>query len=115
MTGDRFTGKTSNKREITLIQAEHLDVVGKLLGKTVDPGPLRRNIVVSGINLLALHNQMFKLGNLVLEGTGFCFPCSKMEEVLGPGGYNAMRGHGGITACVIEPGVISIGDKVGLL
>lgn len=115
LSGDRFIGKSSNKREITLIQEEHLEAVAKLLGKPVDPEPLRRNIVVSGINLLALHNQMFKIGDLVLEGTGYCFPCSKMEEALGPGGYNAMRGHGGITARVVEPGVLSIGDKVSLL
>lgn len=77
----------------------------------VRPEQLRRNIVVSGINLLALKNQSFQLGEAVLESTGPCHPCSRMEEALGAGGYNAMRGHGGITARVISPGNVQVGDK----
>lgn len=116
LTGDRFTGTTASKRQVTLIQAEHLVAVGGLLGReAVDPALTRRNIVVAGVNLLALRHARFRVGSVLLEGTGPCAPCSRMEEALGPGGFNAMRGHGGITARVLEAGVIRVGDEVMLV
>ncbi|MEO1745556.1 MAG: MOSC domain-containing protein [Pseudomonadota bacterium] len=101
------------KRAVTLIQAEHLPVIASLAAKeTLDPTELRRNIVVSGINLIALRGMMVKMGTSVLMITGPCAPCSRMEELLGEGGYNAMRGHGGVTAEVLTPGQVAIGDKL---
>lgn len=115
LAGDHYQG-SSKKRQITLIQAEHLNGVAAILGKeAIDPSLTRRNIVVSGINLLSLQDQQFKIGEVILETTGLCYPCSRMEENLGPGGYNAMRGHGGINAKVIKGGTIRVGDSVALL
>ena len=111
LEGDRTT--RLGKRSVTLIQAEHLPVIAGLAGLSeVHPGVLRRNLVISGINLLALKAAIFSIGEVVLEGTGICAPCSRMEEALGEGAYNAMRGHGGITASVLEPGRFTIGDAV---
>ncbi|MEH6562787.1 MAG: MOSC domain-containing protein [Marinobacter sp.] len=78
----------------------------------IGPEVFRRNIVVSGLNLLALKGKTFQIGGVVLEYTGLCHPCSKMEISLGPGGYNAMRGHGGITTRVVEGGDMALGDAV---
>lgn len=115
LMGDRYAGR-GGKREVTLIQFEHLPVIANLLGtERVRAQDLRRNIVVSGINILALRQQRFEIGSAVLEGVDFCHPCSKMEAMLGPGGYNAVRGHGGITARVIRAGVIRLGDQVRML
>ena len=115
LAGDRYAG-TSGKRQVTLIQTEHLPVMASLLGReAIDPALLRRNICVSGLNLLALKGKRFQIGDAVLEYTGLCHPCSFMEEVFGDGGYNAIRGHGGITASVIHTGIIRLNDPVKMI
>ena len=110
--GDHYSGQSGN-RHVTLIQAEHLPVVAALTGRDeLDPAVLRRNIAVSGLNLLALKDHQIQIGDAVLQITGQCHPCSKMEIALGPGGYNAMRGHGGLTAKVVQGGTIRMGDTI---
>lgn len=112
LIGDHYQGR-SKKRQVTLIQAEHIQAIASMVHmEEVDPKLLRRNIVVKGINLLALKERQFWVGGVLLETTGFCLPCSRMEENLGAGGYNAVRGHGGLTAKVVRGGLIKIGDEV---
>jgi MOSC domain-containing protein YiiM len=98
---------------VTLIEAEDLAAIASYLGRErIEPETLRRNILVSGINLSALKNRRFRVGSAVLEYTGACHPCSRMEAALGVGGYNAVRGHGGITARVVTDGEVCVGDAV---
>lgn len=113
LIGDHYSSRTGGARHVTLIQAEHLAAIASHLGcEAVAPELLRRNIVVAGINLAALKGRRFRLGSAVLEATGECHPCSRMEETLDPGGYNAVRGHGGITARVLEAGTARNGDAL---
>jgi len=112
LEGDHYSGRSGN-RSVTLIQQEHIVAIASLLHKDkIDPVDFRRNIVVSGINLLAMKDRKFKIGTAVLKMTGLCHPCSRMEENLGEGGYNAVRGHGGINASVVSTGTIKLQDKV---
>ena len=106
----------AGKRALTLIQAEHLPVIAELLGRTdIAAADLRRNIVVSGLNVLALRHQNIQVGDTMLRVHGPCPPCSRMEEVFGPGGYSAVRGHGGVYCEVLEAGSISVGDTVSIV
>ena len=113
LAGDHYAGKPGSKRQVTLIQAEHLEAVASFLGlEKLNPGLLRRNLVVQGLNLLALKDRQFWIGEVLLEFSGLAQPCSRMEENLGPGGYNAMRGHGGILARILQGGTLRLGDAV---
>ena len=112
LVGDRYAGGSGN-RALTLIQAEHLPAIAALAGHArVAPALLRRNVVVSGLPLVALKGRRFRIGEVLLEGVADCDPCSRMEAALGPGGYNAMRGHGGLCARILEGGSLRVGDAV---
>jgi MOSC domain-containing protein YiiM len=120
-------------RQVTLIQHEHLPVIAQLAGvEAADARALRRNLVIRGLNLLACRNLTIDVGEALLQIVGPCAPCSRMEEVIGPGGYAAMRGHGGMSppsrlkgespsaqregspACarVLRDGAIAVGARV---
>jgi MOSC domain-containing protein YiiM len=112
LDGDRY-GKPGGKRGITLIQAEHLPVIAALAGlEHIAPATLRRNLLVEGLPVIALKGRRFRIGEALFEGTGDCDPCSRMEAALGPGGFNAMRQHGGLTARILRGGRIRVGDSV---
>ena len=117
LEGDRRTlGKRGSKRQVTLINQEHIEVIASILGKdSIAPEFLRRNLVVSGINLNLLKGQRFKIGHTEFEGTEPCHPCKRMEDALGVGGFAAMYGHGGLCAKILVSGEIRVGDAVDIL
>ncbi|MEM1032452.1 MAG: MOSC domain-containing protein [Myxococcota bacterium] len=113
LDGDRKSRRRGGKRQVSLIQAEHLPIIAGLTGRDrVHPEEVRRNLVVQGINLLSLRTARFWIGEVLFEGTGHCAPCAQMEAALGPGGFSAMRGHGGILARILEGGTVRRGDEV---
>mgnify|MGYP001073477892 CR=1 FL=1 len=121
LVGDHASRRPpGGKRQLSLIQAEHLAVIAALSGHaSVEPALLRRNLVVSGVNLIAArplfrdHTLRLRLGDeIVLELSGACAPCSRMDAALGPGGYNAMRGHGGMNARVLAGGRLDTGCPI---
>ena len=113
LVGDHYRSRTNRARQVTVIQSEHIAAIAACLGlDKIEPDRLRRNIVVSGINLHALKARYFTLGSAVLMATGECHPCSRMEQAFGPGGYNAVRGHGGITARIVRAGHVQLGDPI---
>lgn len=118
LTGDHTRPGVRNARQVTLMQWEHLAVINSLMGRPADrpvlAQDLRRNIVVSGINLFSLKGRRFRIGQAIFETTGWCQPCARLENNLGPGTFQAVRGHGGITARVLQSGIIRLDDTVSV-
>ena len=103
-----------NKRQVTVMTAEGWRAALHELGAQVPWEQRRVNLLVEGMVLEdSQDGRLIFDSGLVLEVTGECDPCSRMEEVA-PGLKAVLLPHwrGGVTTRVIEDGLIRVGDKV---
>lgn len=114
LEGDHRCLKTpGSARQVTIISREYIHQIQQQLGMDfIDPVLLRRNLVISGMNMHLLRFQRLQIGNSIFETSALCDPCSRMDENLGKGGAAAMFGYGGLCAKIIQGGQISVGDAV---
>lgn len=114
LVGDHRMKKTpGSARQLTLISHEYIEAICRHTGhSSIDPRLLRRNLVISGMNMNLLRYQRLQIGEVILETNALCHPCSRMDEALGAGGTAAMFGYGGLCAKVIQGGVMRLGEAV---
>ena len=120
LEGDKITSKKSKKRQVTLMQKEHISVILSL-AQEKDKNRIKniqyyfkRNLLISYCNIQNLKGKIFTIGGAKFFGTGDCKPCKKIENLLGTKMLDAMQGMGGITAVVEETGRIKINDRLKL-
>ena len=95
---------------MTIIQQEYLAAVVAMVGRDeIRPEEVRRNRIVSEVNLIVLKNQTFACRR---RRPGRIRSVRTVSKVLGPGGYNAMRGQGRITVRVPDAGTFRFCDEV---
>jgi len=105
LDGDHHTG-SSRQRQVLLMSGHILDELG------VEPGAIYENVVIDGIDVMALHEgQKLRLGDAVVAVTIPCDPCIQMERVRS-GLQNALENRRGMFVKVLVPGTVRAGDKV---
>ena len=114
LVGDHRMKKTpGSARQVTLISREYIQQICQHTGHaSIDPRLLRRNLVISGMNMNLLRYQRLQIGEVIIETNALCHPCSRMDENLGKGGTAAMFGYGGLCAKIIQGGKMRVGDAV---
>ena len=115
--GDRFYDYRDNyKGQITFFSFE---VFERLLEhfdrRSESPGVLRRNVIVSGIDLNDLIGEEFSIQGVSLRGTGHCKPCYWLDQAFAPGTEEFLEGNGGLRAQILTDGAIALGDAQLLL
>lgn len=112
--GDHYD-QPDGDRQVTLVLAEDLQRAAADLGREgIDPALVRRNLVIRGIDLHASGRCRVRLGDCLIELTGDCHPCNRMDENLGDGGRRSLADRGGFTGRILVGGVIQVGDPVSL-
>ena len=100
-------GRLGSKRQVSLIDRETLEKLG------VAPGRVKENITTRGMDLQALSaGQILHIGQeCVLEITGPCHPCARMDEIR-MGLQEELRGQRGWLCKVNVGGRIRRGDRI---
>jgi len=110
--GDRFYDyRDEYKGQITFFSLEIFDRLAQHLGLTnKSPGALRRNVIVSGVELNDLIGEEFSIQGVRLRGTAHCKPCYWLDQAVAPGTEKFLQGNGGLRAQILTDGVIAVGD-----
>jgi MOSC domain-containing protein YiiM len=99
-------GRPASKRQVLVMELETLDRLG------VKPGEVRENITTFGVNLQDLATgDRLRIGEAVLEVTGPCHPCSRMDEIR-EGLQDKLRGQRGVLCRVVQEGILRRGDEI---
>jgi MOSC domain-containing protein YiiM len=103
-------GRPGSKRQVSLMDCETLDKLG------VAPGMVKENITTRGLDLQTLGTgQVLRVGDeCVLQITGPCHPCARMDEIR-MGLQEELRGQRGWLCKVNTAGRIRRGDRIAVL
>jgi MOSC domain-containing protein YiiM len=92
-----------------LMDRETLDKLG------LAPGIVKENITTQGLDFQSLGTgNILRIGSCVLEITGPCDPCARMDEIR-MGLQEELRGQRGWLCRVQESGIIRSGDRIDVV
>jgi MOSC domain-containing protein YiiM len=116
LEGDRYfdsnAGAHEPEDEITLITAEGLAAAEAEHSLGLVPGEHRRNIVVEGLDLLALVGRTVRVGDAEVEVIADNPSCKYLQELTGKPVLRALRHTGGVRGAIVTGGTVRIGDPV---
>jgi HAD superfamily hydrolase (TIGR01509 family) len=120
LRGDRYMERTGywtgvDECQVTLIEAEVLEAIGRETEVRVGSGQHRRNLVTRGIRLEELEGRRFRIGSAVLAYDRPRPPCGYIQILTQKGMTKALAGrNGGICARVVTGGAIREGDLLSV-
>ena len=115
--GGLASSKQTRKRQVSLIEADCVSAAMAEAGALLDWSDCRRNLLVTGLRLPRKEGSRVQIGDsLVIEITGECDPCERMDAL-----HEGLRAaltrdwRGGFLGRVIKDGDIALGDEIKVL
>ena len=110
--GDRYYDYKENYQgQITFFSVEVFESLARNSGLTsTSPGVLRRNVIVSGVDLNKLIGEEFVIQGVRFRGTGHCKPCYWLDQAFGPGTERFLERNGGLRAQILTDGALAAGE-----
>jgi ADP-ribose pyrophosphatase YjhB (NUDIX family) len=110
--GEGFWKDDRVSRDLTLVEAEALEVVRRDHGIDLAPGETRRNLTTRGVSLEALIDRYFWIGGVLARGTSRCDPCQHLADLTGKPVLRPLVRKGGLRADCLMGGKIQVGDPI---
>lgn len=109
--GDRYLDfKDDYKGQVTFFAWEVYErMLEKFSVSGKGPEVFRRNIITEGADLNALIGAEFEVQGIRFLGTQECAPCQWMNTVFTEGAEDALKGHGGLRAKILNDGLLRVG------
>jgi MOSC domain-containing protein YiiM len=118
LEGDRYALKLGTfykphpDFELTLIEAEAIEALGREYGVELAAGDARRNLVTRRVALNHLVGKEFTVGDVRIRGIRLCEPCDHLQKLTGKPVIKGLIHRGGLRAQILSEGVIHAGDSV---
>ena len=111
LCGDRFFDYRANyKGQITFFSQEVFDRLSEAFPQVQkSAAALRRNVIVSGVDLKGLIGETFELQGIRFLGTAHCKPCYWLDQAFAPGAEAWLKGNGGLRAQILTSGWLATG------
>jgi MOSC domain-containing protein YiiM len=112
LVGDRFFDyKEDYKGQITFFSKEVFEKMSEALDvHDRSTAVVRRNVIVSGVDLNTLVGQRFTLQGIEFEGVRECSPCEWMDGAFAPGAMEFLKGQGGLRCRILTDGILETGS-----
>ena len=106
--GDRFFDyEPDYKGQITFFSLEVFDELCAALElQHCSPSLVRRNVMTRNVDLAAFIGKEFEAQGVRFLGMGECRPCYWMNQAIGPGAEEFLRGRGGLRAKILTDGIL---------
>jgi MOSC domain-containing protein YiiM len=110
LVGDRYHG--TKHRHVSVQSATTLAEASERYGAPIEPAGTRRNVTISHGDVPRRPGDRLRAGEVLLEVVRVAAPCKLLDDTLGRGAQEALRGRGGSLFRVLEGGGIRVGDRV---